>query len=103
MSSIREIYTFVNHLEGNGVEGYHVDSKYYDPVKLKEQRALETSKDRIQSKKNATESKKTTFIDEVQKKEGKLPGPCSYDPKEIIPKSKTESISPPTKRQTIFD
>jgi hypothetical protein len=67
-SSIREVYTFVNHLDGQGVEGYHVDNKYYDPLKLKEQRILETSKDRIQSKKNAAELKKTTFIDEVQKK-----------------------------------
>lgn len=54
MSSIREIYTFVNHLDGSGVEGYHVDNKYYDPMKMKEQRALETSKDKIQSKKPST-------------------------------------------------
>ena len=70
---------------------------------MKEQRALETSKDRIQSKKLATDSKKISFIDEVQKKEAKLPGPCSYDPKELVAKSKTESIAPPAKRLTIFD
>jgi hypothetical protein len=39
-SSIREIYTMVNHLDGPGVEGYHVDSKYHDPLKMKEQRIL---------------------------------------------------------------
>ena len=50
-SSIREIYTVINHQNVPGVEGYHVDNKYYDPIKMKEQRALETSKDRIQSKK----------------------------------------------------
>jgi hypothetical protein len=32
-----------------------------------------------------------------------LPGPCSYDPKELVPKSKTEAITPPAPRQTIFD
>ena len=67
-NSIREIYMMVNHLDGPGVEGYHVDNKYVDHLKIKEQRILETSKDRIQSKKLASELKKTTFIDEVQKK-----------------------------------
>jgi hypothetical protein len=54
MSSIREIFTLVNHIEGHGIEGYHVDNKYYDPLKMKEQRALEISKDKPQSKKNVT-------------------------------------------------
>jgi hypothetical protein len=68
MNSIREIYTMVNQLSGAGVEGYRVENKYYDPVKMKEQRVLESSKDRIQSKKLASELKKSCFIDDVTKK-----------------------------------
>ena len=46
---------------------------------------------------------KTSFIDEIVKKEKKLPGPCSYEPKEISPKSKHDGIAAVTKRKTIFD
>jgi hypothetical protein len=38
MSSIRDIYSFVNKLDTPGVEGYHVDSKYIDPLKIKQER-----------------------------------------------------------------
>lgn len=37
------------------------------------------------------------------KKEAKLPGPCSYEPKELISKSKTDTLVSPTRRKTIFD
>ena len=67
-SSIRQVYTTVKNIDGIGIEGYYVDKKYYDPMKMKEQRALESSKDRIQGKKNPNESKKTSFIDVVQKR-----------------------------------
>lgn len=46
-----------------GIEGYHVDNKYYDPAKLKEQKVLETSKDKIQGHKPTNVGKKSCFID----------------------------------------
>jgi hypothetical protein len=76
-TSIRDVYTIANHIDSHGVEGYLVDKKYYDPMKMKEQRILETSKDRIINKPPPI-TKKICFIDEIQKKEAKLPGPCSY-------------------------
>jgi hypothetical protein len=39
-SSIRDVYTTVKNIDGYGIEGYQVDKKYYDPMKMKEQRAL---------------------------------------------------------------
>lgn len=51
-SSIRDVYTTVKNIDSYGIEGYQVDKKYYDHMKMKEQRALESSKDRIQGKKN---------------------------------------------------
>jgi hypothetical protein len=35
MASIRDIYSFVKKMDGNGVEGYHVDSKHVDISKIR--------------------------------------------------------------------
>jgi hypothetical protein len=48
-------------------------------------------------------SKKTTFIDDVQKISAKLPGPTTYEPRELIHKSKTSELVSKTNRKTIFD
>ena len=40
MASIRDLYTMVKKMDSNGVEGYHVDSKYVDPLKIKYERSL---------------------------------------------------------------
>lgn len=61
-SSIHEMYNMVTNRHESGIEGYHVDSKYYDPIKIKEQRILETSKDRIQTRPPPI-TKKPCFID----------------------------------------
>ena len=46
---------------------------------------------------------KTSFIDDIQKKEKKKPGPCSYEPKDLSPKSKQQILSSVPDRKTIFD
>lgn len=66
MSSIRDIYSLVNRATAHGIEGYHVDKKYIDPMKLKYERELSKSKE--QARKPANVSKKTSFIDDVVKK-----------------------------------
>ena len=38
MSTIREIYSVVKKMESHGIEGYHVDNKYYDPLKMKKEK-----------------------------------------------------------------
>ena len=102
MASIREMYSMSHQGEG-GIEGYHVDKKYVDPVKLKQQRILEASKDRIVNK-PPPPTKKPSFIDEVQKNSAKFPGPCNYHPQSLEGKSKTEGLPPPpSQRKTIFD
>lgn len=103
MASIRDIYSYVHRATAGGIEGYEVDKKYYDPMKMKEERELSKSKDQARSKKLNVSPKKTTFIDELQKKEAKMPGPCTYEPKELLSKSKTESLANPSRRKTIFD
>ena len=35
MSSIPELYSLQNSISTGGIEGYHVDKKYYDPMKMK--------------------------------------------------------------------
>ena len=92
----------MSHIPESGIEGYHVDKKYVDPVKLKQQRILETSKDRIVNK-PPPPTKKPSFIDEVKKNSAKLPGPCNYNPHQVEGKSKTEGLSSPSDRKTIFD
>jgi hypothetical protein len=66
MSSIRDIYSLVNRATTHGIEGYHVDKKYVDPMKLKYERELSKSKE--QARKPANLPKKTSFIDDVVKK-----------------------------------
>ena len=39
-SSIQEMYNVMTNQSTTGIEGYHVDNKYYDPLKIKEQRLL---------------------------------------------------------------
>ena len=71
---------------------------------MKQDRILSQSKDKIQSAKPVNVSKKTTFIDDVRKQSSKLPSPTSYDPKEIVGKSKVvDSTVVPPDRKTIFD
>ena len=77
MASISDLYS-LSRPSGGGIEGYHVEKKYYDPVKMKEQRELSSSKSKPKSAKPLHVSKKTTFIDDAQKKGAKLPGPSSY-------------------------
>lgn len=36
MSSIRDVYSVVNRTVSHGIEGYNVDKKYYDPLKMRE-------------------------------------------------------------------
>jgi hypothetical protein len=62
-NSIREAYSISNRLDNSGIEGYYVDKKYYDAAKMKQQRILETSKDKIQGEKPINVGKKASFID----------------------------------------
>ena len=103
MSSISDMYQASTKQVKGGVEGYHVDKKYVDATKMKQQRILETSKDRpIVKPVNVTN--KPSFIDEIKKKQGKYPGPANYDPKQIKAKSKTgDPLTKPSRRKTIFD
>ena len=77
MTSISDLYSLQRSSSG-GLEGYHIEKKYYDPLKMKEERILSTSTDRV-SVRPTNVSKKTTFIDDVQKRAANLPGPTSYE------------------------
>ena len=79
MASIREVYSLVNRASAHGIEGYHVDKKYVDHMKLKYERELSKSKEQARKPQNV--SKKTSFIDEAVKNQSTLPGPCTYEPK----------------------
>lgn len=70
-------------------------------MKLKYERELSKSKEHARKPQNV--SKKTSFIDDVVKVKGKLPGPTTYEPKEILSKSKTDALVTVPRRQTIFD
>ena len=66
MASISDLYNLQRPSIG-GIEGYQVEGKYYDPAKLKSERLLSVSNSKSSSSKPINVSKKTTFIDEVQK------------------------------------
>lgn len=79
-SSIPELYSASTHQVKHGIEGYFVEKKYVDHMKIKQERVYEGSKDKPTSRPTNI-SKKTTFIDDVQKISAKLPGPSTYEPK----------------------
>lgn len=103
MNSITDMYSVVMKAQSYGVEGYYVENKYVDPRKMKQEKILETSKDKSVTSKAKDSSKKTTYIDEVLKRSANFPGPSTYEPKEIETKQKAniKRDSPP--RKTIFD
>jgi hypothetical protein len=75
---IRSMYQVSNRMNtGIGIDGYHVDNKYIDPNKIKEEK-LYASKDKPKSTKPMNVTDKKTFIDEIQKKSARLPGPFTY-------------------------
>ena len=63
MNTIRDVYSVAHHIDDYGITGYHVDNKYIDPLKLKEQRKLESSKDKPTGQKPTNVTKKPCFID----------------------------------------
>lgn len=66
MASIADLYSLQNTKSNQGIEGYYVEKKYVDPTKIREERILSESKDKSFPSK-LVGSKKTTFIDEIQK------------------------------------
>ena len=76
---IRSMYHIANKTGAGsyGIDGYHVDNKYLDPNKIREEK-LYSSKDKPPASKPVNISDKKTFIDEVQKKSARLPGPTTY-------------------------
>ena len=66
MSSIRDIYSVVKKIDTQGIEGYHVDSKYVDPMKIKYERELSKSRDKVTPRPDVAH--KTSFIDDILKK-----------------------------------
>lgn len=77
MDDIKDVYKTATRAPQGGVEGYYLHSKYFDARRSREEKQLATSRERI---KPMNPSPKNTFIDEVKKQAGKLPGPCTYEP-----------------------
>ena len=101
MESIPVMFRAASRTIDCGIEGYHVDNKYFDARRSKEEKA-QAMTDRSASSVARHNTKKITYLDELMKAVGKNPGPTAYDPHEISPKvSKLKVNSPP--RKTIFD
>lgn len=82
MDSIPNMFKVATKTIDYGIEGYHVDNKYFDARRSKQQKILEISKDKSSSSiTGRIESKKKTYIDDILKIAGKMPGPTTYDPK----------------------
>lgn len=79
MATISDLYSLQSSASTGGIEGYYVEKKYVDPAKMREERIISQSKDKYKGAKPVNVSKKTTFIDDVQKKSAKLPGPFTYE------------------------
>lgn len=75
MDDIRAVYKTATRAPEGGVEGYYLHNKYFDARRSREEKQLSTSREKT---KPLNPSPKKTFIDQVQKQAGKLPGPTSY-------------------------
>lgn len=62
MSDIRSLFTAAVNMPTNGVEGYHLEHKYFDARRSKELRILASSRDRS---KPLNVSPKRSFLDDV--------------------------------------
>lgn len=62
-ATIAHLYSLQGSASTGGIQGYFVEKKYIDPMKMKQERILSQSKDKLKGPKPVNVSKKTTFID----------------------------------------
>lgn len=78
---VPQMFSVVVKAQTYGIEGYHVDNKYFDARRSREQKVFEQSKNKSSSTHANPTTKKTTYIDDVLKRSSTLVGPATYNPK----------------------
>lgn len=101
MESIPAMFRAASRTIDYGIEGYHVDNKYFDARRSREEK-VQAKTDRSTSSVAKHNTKKITYLDELIKAVGKNPGPTTYDPHKVSPKANTLKANS-TPRRTIFD
>ena len=101
MESIPVMFKAASRTIDCGIEGYHVDNKYFDARRSREEKTLALT-DRSASSVARHNTKKITYLDELMKAVGKNQGPTAYNPHEISSKISTLKFNC-SPRRTIFD
>ncbi len=96
MLGIREAFTTATRTLNFGVQGYHVEKKYFDPKNESFSKQKSTKK---------RETKKGSYLDDYVAIHGRIPGPGVYDftvTGSMFGKKNHKKINYPDKK-TIFD
>lgn len=101
---VRELYNLLEQNRQTGVEGYHVDNKYVDPRRIKEDKDnFEKSTKRPKASPLKPVRHKSSYLDEVQKFAKQLPSPSQYNIEPEMKSASKTSIVKYGDRKTIFD
>ena len=72
---IPELYKEINHKTDHGIEGYHVQKKYADPLEMMKSRQLSSGG----SKMKKYETKRGNYLDDEANAHKIIPGPGKYN------------------------
>lgn len=72
----KEIYSLCSSQQLGGIEGYHIERKYFDPLKQIEERQSVHIKKGEKSRKHVT--KRGNYLDDETKVHSAVPGPGKY-------------------------
>lgn len=97
---VNEVYSLVTHTDGPGIEGYHVEKKYFDAAKQVQERELLKVKKGQKDRRHVT--KRGNFLDDETKMRKIVPGPGQYPITSEWPEESKLKINYPNK-QTYVD
>jgi hypothetical protein len=107
VGTVQQLYKALPENSSIGIEGYHVDNKYLDPRRLREEKYfLERSMKPPKSVPLKATKHKSNFLDDIQKAAKLLPSPGQYETSQDLSarsKSKTSGVVKYPDRKTIFD